>query len=266
MPSKVPSKVQEVRRSTRTGKPREIYTDGGATAAPIKCRGTSKKGSSIVVSSTKDPKEAEVKVSEKAVSNNGPVDTEEETGTKKLVWENYSKKDLYYKWLNARNAATDLRKEKSNLEKVRIGLSKEVRALENELKEADVAYDGAAALEDQIEHTENELLEEKEKNSKIASEKKKLMDEKKNLISTMKEKYEAITSKADYDNAKALGQWKVKFTECDLKLKAKIEEVKELKQKNSALKKKVNKLKEMVFSKTKSDLQVASMEGKNEVR
>ena len=51
-----------------------------------------------------------------------------------------------------------------------------------------------------------------------------------------------------------------------MKLKAKIEEVKELKQKNSALKKKVNKLKEMVFSKTKSDLQVASMEEKNEVR
>ena len=59
---------------------------------------------------------------------------------------------------------------------------------------------------------------------------------------------------------------KVKFTECDLKLKAKIEEVKELKQKNSALKKKVNKLKEMVLPKSKSDLQVASMEGKNEVR
>ena len=77
------------------------------------------------------------------------------------MWENYSKKDLYYKWLNARNTATDLRKEKSDLENVRIGLNKEVRALKNELKEADVVYDGAAALEDKIEHTENELLEEK---------------------------------------------------------------------------------------------------------
>ena len=119
-----------------------------------------------------------------------------------------------------------MKKEKSDLEKVRIGLSKEVRALKNELKEADVVYDGAAALEDQIEHTENKLLEEKEKNSKIASEKKKLMDEKKNLMSTMKKKYEAITSKADYDNVKALGQLKVKFTKCDLKVKVKIEGVK----------------------------------------
>ena len=94
MPSKVPSKVQEVRRSTRTGKPREIYTDGGATAAPIKCSRTSKKGSTPV-SSTKDQKEVEVRVPEKAVIDNGPVDTEEESGTEKLVWENYSKKDLY---------------------------------------------------------------------------------------------------------------------------------------------------------------------------
>ena len=99
-----------------------------------------------------------------------------------------------------------------------------------------MVYDGAAALEDKIEHTNNELWEVKEKNSKMTSEKKKLMDEKKKLMSTMKEKYDAITSKADYDNVKVLGQLKVKFTECDLKLKAKIEEVKELKQKNTAMK------------------------------
>ena len=38
----------------------------------------------------------------------------------KVVWENYSKKDLYYKWLKARNDATDLRKERNELDQVRI--------------------------------------------------------------------------------------------------------------------------------------------------
>ena len=127
----MPSKVQEVRRSSRTGKQREIYTDDGATAAPIKSSVTSK-NVTAAVSSTKKQKEAVSNSgSEKAVGNNGAVDTEDESGTKKLVWENYSKNDLYYKWLNARNNATDLRKEKSDLEKVRIGLNKEVRALKN---------------------------------------------------------------------------------------------------------------------------------------
>ena len=61
-------------------------------------------------------------------------------------------------------------------------------------------------------------------------------------------------------------QLKVKFTECDLKLKAKTAEVKELQEKNRALKKKVSKLKDLVMGKKKSDLQVASMEEKSQVR
>ena len=32
-------------------------------------------------------------------------------GKKKLVWENYTKKDLYFHWVKARNDASDLRKE-----------------------------------------------------------------------------------------------------------------------------------------------------------
>ena len=40
----------------------------------------------------------------------------------------------------------------------------------------------------------------------------------------------------------------------------------ELMEKNRALKKKVTKLKEMVYAKKKSDLQVASMEEKSQVR
>ena len=37
---------------------------------------------------------------------------------KKLIWDYYSKKELYYKWVKARNDATDLRKEKNKLEEV----------------------------------------------------------------------------------------------------------------------------------------------------
>ena len=193
-------------------------------------------------------------------------DAEEDSRKKKLCWESYSKKDLYFHWVKARNDATDLRKAKNDLDAVRKKQAKEIRELKKELKEADSVYDGAVALEDQHAETKNELLMEKEKNSEMALEKKQLMDEKKSLMTSIKDKYDKMANKAEYDNVKALGQLKIKFTECDLKLKAKNSEVKELIEKNRALKKKVTKLKEMVFAMKKSDLQVASMEEKCQVR
>ena len=113
-----------------------------------------------------------------------------------------------------------MRKEKSNLEKVRIELNKEVRALKNELKEVDSVYDGTVALEDEHEDIKSKLLVEKQKKLKIQSEKKRLQDEKKTLLSTMKEKYDNMTSKVEYDNVKSLDELKIKFTKWDLKLKA----------------------------------------------
>ena len=156
---------------------------------------------------------------------------------KKLCWESYSKKDLYFHWVKARNDATDLRKARNDLEALRKKQAKEIRELKKELKEADSVYDGAVELEDKHEATKNELLIEKEKNSEMAIEKKQLMDEKKSLMTSIKEKYDKMANKAEYDNVKALGQFKIKFTECDLKLKAKNTEVKELMEKNRALKK-----------------------------
>ena len=239
MPSKVPSKVQQVRRSARTGKPREIYTDAGATAAPIKSSGTSKNVNTMnTASSTKKQKEiSSNSVSEKAVGSNGAVDTEEESGTKKLVWENYSKKDLYYKWLKARNDATDLRKERNDLDKVRIDLKKELRELQKELKEADLVCGDKDELVNENCILKSELEDEKEKLSESKLNTKKLMEERKNLMATMKEKYDTMTSKTAYENVTTLGQLKIKFTECDLKLKAKTTEVKELQEKNRGLRK-----------------------------
>ena len=78
-------------------------------------------------------------------------------------------------------------------------------------------------------------MEEKRKHLKIQTERKKLQDEKKTLLSSMKEKYNKVTSKAEYDNIKALGDLEIELTECDLKIKAKNAEVKELQ--NRALKK-----------------------------
>ena len=59
----------------------------------------------------------EEKVVEKLSDSNCEY-TEELSKNKKPMWENYSKKDLYYKWLKARNCLTDLRKDKNNLEAI----------------------------------------------------------------------------------------------------------------------------------------------------
>ena len=188
------------------------------------------------------------------------------TGKNKVIWENYSKKDLYYKWLKARNDATDLRKEKNELDQVRISLKKELRELQKELKEADVLGEDKDELENENSDLKSELEDEKEKLSESQQATKKLLDEKKTLMATIKDKYDTMVSKKTYENVTELGQLKVKFTECDLKLKAKTAEVKELQEKNRALKKKVSKLKDLVMGKKKSDLQVASMEEKSQVR
>ena len=102
--------------------------------------------------------------------------------------------------MKARNDATDLRKARNDLEALRKKQAKEIRELKKELKEADSVYDGAVELEDKHEATKNELLIEKEKNSEMAIEKKQLMDEKKSLMTSIKEKYDKMANKAEYDN------------------------------------------------------------------
>ena len=95
----MPSKVQQVRQSTHTVKQREIYIDAGATAAPMKSSVSSKKATAAVTCTQKQKEVAEVSVSEKTVGSKTDVldQLELESGTKKLVLDNYSKKDLYYK-------------------------------------------------------------------------------------------------------------------------------------------------------------------------
>ena len=81
---------------------------------------------------------------EKPTSTNVASDSEEETApikrlqTKKHPSKNYSKVDLYDKWVHARNQATDRRKEVENLQKElkeeiksQTGLRKEVEQKEN---------------------------------------------------------------------------------------------------------------------------------------
>ena len=75
-----------------------------------------------------------------------------------------------------------------------------------------------------------------------------------------------MASKREYENITTLGKLQLKFRECKLKLNAKIAEVKELQEKNKNLKKKIAKLDDLTFAKNKSDMQVAAMEEKRQVR
>ena len=252
----MPSKVQQVRRSTRQGKQRTVYTDTGTVSAPTK--------SSVGGKEPSADEPPSKKTKHVVLDSSVPESTTSEK--KKVVWENYSKKDLYYKWLKARNDATDLRKERNDLDKVRIDLKKELRELQKELKEADLVCGDKDELVNENCILKSELEDEKEKLSESKLNTKKLMEERKNLMATMKEKYDTMTSKTAYENVTTLGQLKIKFTECDLKLKAKTTEVKELQEKNRGLKKKLTKMQNLLMAKNKLDLQVASMEEKSQVR
>ena len=179
----MPSKVSNIRRSSRTHQQRQVYTDSGNAAHPIKAAERKGKWKHT---------ERHVEVVEKVVLKEGPasesklVHTDSTSTNKKVVWENYSKKDLYYKWLKARNDATDLRKDKIDLDNIRKELTKELKELKQELKEADSFYKAGKTLERENDRLVCQLNDEKEKSKKAISTKNSLIQTKKEMMDSIK--------------------------------------------------------------------------------
>ena len=183
----------------------------------------------------------------------------EEQVNKKIVWNNYSKKDLYFKWLKARNDATDLRKDKMKLEEVRKNQAKEIRDYVKQLK-------GADSLTLKNDGFRKRLESETAKAQREKFENKALLDSKQIMLEKIKSKYEVMTTKAEIETTATLGKLELKFDEVKLQLDAKEREVKTLADENKKLKKKVDKLEDLAFSKSKTDLQLLSMNEKNMIR
>ena len=75
-----------------------------------------------------------------------------------------------------------------------------------------------------------------------------------------------MTKEAELETTATLQQYELKFTECQLKYDSKVKEVKALKDENTELKKRLVKYDNLMFQKSKADLQLKSMEDKCQLR
>lgn len=185
-------------------------------------------------------------------------------GKKKLVWENYTKKDLYYHWVKARNDASDLRKDRNDLDGVRKEQVKEIRELKRALKAAETKKQGIT--QSKYETLQKKLDDEKTKSQREKLEKKTVMENKDIMIKNIQDSYDNMTMKAELEKTASLQQFELKFAECQLKYESKVKEVKALQDRNKELDKKLVKYDNLLFQKSKADLQLKLMEDKCQLR
>ena len=174
------------------------------------------------------------------------------------------KKDLYFHWVKARNDASDLRKERNDLDGVRKEQVKELRDLKKALKAAETKKQGIT--QSKYETLQKKLEDEKAKSSREKLEKKTVIDNKDIMIKNIQDSYNNMTKEAELETTASLQQYKLKFAECQLKYDSKVKEVKALKDENTELKKRLVKYDNLMFQKSKADLQLKSMEDKCQLR
>lgn len=268
-----------VRRSTRNSRSRVLYSPD--SVATLKNRKVKEKRKSREVSTgaithqllDKKSEEKEedsvqnLKDSDEEYSvEEEEVEEELEVPKKKVVWENYTKKDLYYHWLKARNDATDLRKERNDLDAARKEQVKAFKELKKELKLAENQLGKQNAVHNKNGTLQKQLDEEKAKGQRNRLERQNLMENKEIMVKNIKESYENMTLKQELKSSAALQSFELKFAECNLKLKAKDTELKALADENKALKKKNEKFETLLFQKSKGDIEVHTMDSKNQLR
>ena len=267
-----------VRRSTRNSRSRVIYSpDSAATLKQNKKDQTKPKVrvSGILAVShkllEKEPEKKEEVVVETVKESDEEYtveeeQTEKESVKKKLVWNNYTKKDLYYHWVKARNDATDLRKEKSELDDVRKEQTKYIKDLKKDLKVAETQLNKQNTIANKNGNLLKQLDDEKAKCQRNRLEKQQLIENKEILIKNIQENYENMSLKNKLEATATLQEYQLKFAECKLKLDSKIAENKTLLSENKDLKQRQKKLDALLFAKSKADMEVKTMDEKNQLR
>ena len=123
-----------IRRSTRNSRSRVIYSPDNQDTLKQRNRKQATVEKKKVELVQKVELVGNVKDSEEEYIEDEEV--EEEPEKKKQVWENYSKKDLYFHWVKARNNATDLQKARNKLDNIRKEQAKALKEVKKELKAA----------------------------------------------------------------------------------------------------------------------------------
>ena len=185
-------------------------------------------------------------------------DEAKEPITSKHPSKNYTRENLYDRWVKARTEAskyketiTDLQKEvfkdKKELEKVYIELNKEREAVDD-LKEKNDSF-------------ELENKEEKAKSKTEPSKKPSVSDTER--ITNMRATYNSLKMKTQYEHKTVLCELQFKYDELALHLNAVQEENDRLKDEVRYLKKDHTHIKELKVQSLKSEIQISTIRDKN---
>ena len=136
--------------------------------------------------------------------------------SKKHPSKNYSKLDLYDKWVHARNQATDRKKEVESIQKELKRTKKKITSLEKELGKGENLELKVYELQDQLKDASANLIQEKDKTVTLKKNSKSSTDCTNKMLTSMKATYDSMCSKKDFEYKSELCDLKLKFKETEL--------------------------------------------------
>ena len=174
---------------------------------------------------------------------------------------NYTKFNLYNRWVKARTDVSTYKQEVRELEKESVRDKKEIAKLYKELNKE---TEKVEKLQDKVDDL---LLEVEEEQVKSKSEETKLSKvSNTERIQNMQATFQSLQSKQEYKHKTVLCELQLKYNELNLHLKSKDKEIGRLKERLNLYKKDKCNIKELKVASLKSKIQVSSMRERNNVR
>lgn len=212
-------------------------------------------------------KKKQVAVVKKKGNRDPLVDTDEDEGEptrlKTHPSKNYTKIDLYDRWVEARTEKVEYRNQVSELQKELFKDKKELEKLYRDLSKERELVEGLKNKVDDLTHEVDESKEQKKKSEKT-SEKKPVSDTER--IQNMRATFQNLTEKKEYEYKNVLCELQLNYDQLKLHLANKEEEIVRLKEDVRYYKKDHCDLKELKVQTLKSEVQVTAMRDKSSIR
>ena len=174
---------------------------------------------------------------------------------------NYTREDLYDRWVKARTNASKYREAVTGLQKEAVKDQKELEKVYGELNKE------REKVDDMQEKIDSLKLEKKDVGAKSKNAKgKKPPVSDTERISNMRATYQCLKEKNDYEHKSVLCELQYKYDELALNLKAKEEEIVRLKDEVRFYKKDHTNIKDLKVATLKSEIQISSLREKNGMR
>ena len=176
---------------------------------------------------------------------------------------NYTKVDLYHRWVRARNEATDNKKDLLELQKESRRNKKEMEKLYKELEKEQGTVE---KLENKCDDLFYQIEEEKQKSQSTKKDGKEGKVSNTAIIANMKATFDNLQSKKEFQHKTHVCELQLKYKELEIEYKAKEQQIVWLEEENKDLKKNQCNVNELKVASLKSEIQICSMQDKSLVR